>query len=49
MRFESLLWTLLALLLAGSAGIDTFASPLQDDGHFEATDGSSQVPPPGCP
>jgi hypothetical protein len=47
MRFESLMWTVLAMLLAGSAAWDQADStqPLQTDERLEAKDGGGKVPP----
>ena len=49
MRFESVLWAVLALLLAGGAAWDETASlqPLQSEEQFEAKDGGSTIPPTG--
>lgn len=45
MRFESLLWTALAMLLMGGAGWNT-DSLVGGSRDYQATDGTSQVPPP---
>ena len=49
MRFESVIWAVLALLLAGSAPWNDPSSlqPLQTDEQYEARDGGSTVPPTG--
>ncbi len=47
MRFESLMWSILFVLLAGGIGWDGgSAKPLQDTEQFEALDGCSPIPPP---
>ena len=47
MRFESVLWAVLALLLAGGAAWNdnTTVQPLQTDEQFEAADGGAKFPP----
>lgn len=50
MRFESLMWSILLLLLVGGIGWDGgSAQPLQDAEQFEAADGGSMIPPPPRP
>ena len=47
MRFESLMWAALALLLAGGAvwnDAQTF-QPIQTEEQFEAKDGGNKIPP----
>jgi hypothetical protein len=47
MRFESLLWLVLAMLLSGGVGWDGgSAQPPQDAEQFEAADGGTEIPPP---
>ena len=46
MRFESMMWAVLALLLSGGVGWDGgSAQPVEDTELFEATDGCSIIPP----
>ena len=48
MRFESLMWAALALLLAGSAVWDVPAAaiqPHQTEEQLEAKDGGNKIPP----
>ena len=50
MRFESLLWSILLVLLAGGFGWDGGSTqPLEDAGQFQALDGCSTTPPPNRP
>ena len=44
MRFESFLWTVVALFLAATAGQPT-TSPLTTDEQLEAADGGAKIPP----
>ena len=47
MRFESLMWAALALLLAGTTVWNEAASvqPLQTEEQLEARDGGNSIPP----
>ena len=52
MRFEKLMWLVLAMFVSGGIGWDGGGSeqPLQDAGRFEAAvDGTSIFPPPPGP
>ena len=49
MRFEGLLWTVLALFIVGSGVLqeDTLGGGVSSGGReFQATDGSDKIPPP---
>ena len=47
MRFESFMWTLLALFLAGGVLVGDLASsePTETNERFEAMDGTNTIPP----
>ena len=45
MRFEKVVWTLLALFIVGSAAVtDPLLEPA-DGGRYEAADGEQKIPP----
>ena len=49
MRFESLLWTMLALFLVGGSAIETenvVVGVNTGGGEYQAADGDQKVPPP---
>lgn len=48
MRFESLLWTVLALFIVGTSplGTDTLATGVSSGGReYQASDGGQRIPP----
>lgn len=51
MRFESLLWTLLAMFLIGGVGWDgdSLVGDVSGGGEYQAADGASEIPPPPRP
>ena len=48
MRFENLLWTVLAMFLIGGAGWDrdSLVGDVSGGGEYQAADGGSIIPPP---
>ena len=47
MRFESLLWSALAMFLMGGAAFnDSLAGGASGSGEYQATDGTTPIPPP---
>ena len=47
MRFESFMWTVVALILSGSVGwnVSLVVEPTTAGEHFEAKDGNGKYPP----
>jgi hypothetical protein len=48
MRFEKIVWTLLALFIVGGSGVETdmVVGGVDTRGQYQAADGEQKVPPP---
>jgi len=50
MRFEKLLWVVLAMFLTGGAEVgDTLVGAVSESGEYQAADGGTGNPPPDRP